>query len=455
MDLNEKESPAKAQKILQFIKLVELVALIISAAYAAFYWGFAFFGDKSNLGLAGLAFLFILPGTIIALAWRFIVWRSVRKISSKTKILLWIDALGPALTIIPGVSLLAGLTFNAIGFVYPLSILEYLRLPGAYVVSLIGGVILGVVILVLYLRVINLMLNPEPTTISPADQERNKKIIRNKILFGLGLAILFIGGVVVWGKIYAHRQGFDDRDHDGVLALEEERFRTNPNNPDTDSDGLDDCTELGFDRYNDQQPLAKRGGFSRYGTDPLNADTDSDGVPDGAEVAQFSNPVGPGLATQEQLNRWEVWPNRPECATRSSRKVEYIAKNNINLPLNRSSFPTENTNVNTNHTSNINTSTNNNYPAIQVSDVRISIGKAMATASWKTNVPTGGIFYYSITGANSRESINLNGYNQTSPSVTFPVQIGKVYSYTIDPCVLDVRNNPTCAPQPESQFRAE
>ena len=57
----------------------------------------------------------------------------------------------------------------------------------------------------------------------------------------------------------------DDRDGDGLADFEEDELGTDPDNPDTDGDGLLDGTEV-----NGENP-----------TDPLNADTDGDGLCDG------------------------------------------------------------------------------------------------------------------------------------------------------------------------------
>src|SRR5690606_26755506 len=57
-----------------------------------------------------------------------------------------------------------------------------------------------------------------------------------------------------------------DNDMDGLLRKDEERLGTDPLNPDTDGDGLNDGDEVNI-----------------YKTDPLNPDTDGDGLKDGAD----------------------------------------------------------------------------------------------------------------------------------------------------------------------------
>jgi len=68
-----------------------------------------------------------------------------------------------------------------------------------------------------------------------------------------------------------------DSDNDGLTDAEEKTLGTDPNNPDTDGDGLFDGEEVKV-----------------YKTDPLNPDTDGDGFKDGDEVKNGYDPKGPG-----------------------------------------------------------------------------------------------------------------------------------------------------------------
>ncbi len=69
---------------------------------------------------------------------------------------------------------------------------------------------------------------------------------------------------------------FEDPDHDGLTNLQEFQNGTDPNNPDTDGDGLTDGQEVLV-----------------YHTNPLVADTDGDGIPDGLEVSLGTDPLDP------------------------------------------------------------------------------------------------------------------------------------------------------------------
>lgn len=72
-----------------------------------------------------------------------------------------------------------------------------------------------------------------------------------------------------------------DTDKDGLPDTREAQLGTDPNNPDTDADGLFDKEEVDV-----------------YHTNPLNSDTDGDTFPDGSEVKKGYNPNGPGKLLQ-------------------------------------------------------------------------------------------------------------------------------------------------------------
>ena len=68
--------------------------------------------------------------------------------------------------------------------------------------------------------------------------------------------------------------GSADPDGDGLTNAEEAELGTDPNNADTDGDGLDDYTEV-----------------NETGTDPTVADTDGDGYDDGDEWEDNTDPL--------------------------------------------------------------------------------------------------------------------------------------------------------------------
>jgi outer membrane protein OmpA-like peptidoglycan-associated protein len=99
-----------------------------------------------------------------------------------------------------------------------------------------------------------------------------------------------------------------DSDADGLNDGEEvNRYRTNPSVADSDNDGLKDGDEVNTGR---------NGHDAR--TDPLKADTDGDGLNDGAEVTQyFTNPTaadtdGDGLSDGDEVTKYKSDPLKPD-----------------------------------------------------------------------------------------------------------------------------------------------
>ena len=104
--------------------------------------------------------------------------------------------------------------------------------------------------------------------------------------YSAGLGITLVSG---WGG--------SDHDNDGLTKREEEELGTDPNNPDTDGDGLWDGEEV-----------------RKYFTNPLNPDTDSDGLSDGDEVHKYktdpnkADTDGDGLKDGEEVNTYRTDP---------------------------------------------------------------------------------------------------------------------------------------------------
>jgi outer membrane protein OmpA-like peptidoglycan-associated protein/opacity protein-like surface antigen len=111
------------------------------------------------------------------------------------------------------------------------------------------------------------------------------------------------GGVVwTWGarvKPVVRPVGpLSDRDADGLPDVEEPKYNCDPDNPDSDQDGLFDGEEVYTYRTDPMNPdtdfdMLKDGEeVKRHKTDPLKADTDDGGVTDGHEVLEDStNPL--------------------------------------------------------------------------------------------------------------------------------------------------------------------
>jgi outer membrane protein OmpA-like peptidoglycan-associated protein/outer membrane protein W len=91
-----------------------------------------------------------------------------------------------------------------------------------------------------------------------------------------------------------------DNDRDGLTNSEEKMFRVNPNNPDTDGDGLSDGEEIKTHKTDPRRPDSDGDGLKdgeeirTHKTSPAMADTDGDGLSDGSEVLQHNtNPAKP------------------------------------------------------------------------------------------------------------------------------------------------------------------
>ncbi len=112
--------------------------------------------------------------------------------------------------------------------------------------------------------------------------------VYNKALTGEDAAFLFANP----GQVL---QASEDFDNDGLKDSDEIAIHgTNPDNPDSDGDGVLDGAEVagGTDPLNadsDSDGLTD-GAEIALGTDPTSADSDGDGVSDGAEVATKTDP---------------------------------------------------------------------------------------------------------------------------------------------------------------------
>jgi hypothetical protein len=103
-----------------------------------------------------------------------------------------------------------------------------------------------------------------------------------------------------------------DFDNDGVSNLEEAEAGTNPNDADTDGDGLTDFQELSIYHTNplywdtDHDVLSDFVEVTRYKTDPTNKDSDGDGLDDNVELLDYqTDPLsrdteGDGLIDSEE-----------------------------------------------------------------------------------------------------------------------------------------------------------
>jgi len=99
------------------------------------------------------------------------------------------------------------------------------------------------------------------------------------------------------GIAYSQESMSSDKDKDGLTKREELELGTDPRNPDTDGDGLNDGMEV-----------------RQYTTDPRKADTDNDGLKDGEEILNYkTNPLkadtdNDGLTDYDELMKFKTDP---------------------------------------------------------------------------------------------------------------------------------------------------
>lgn len=136
----------------------------------------------------------------------------------------------------------------------------------------------------------------------------------------------------------------NDRDDDGLPDLDEEGWGTDPDNPDTDNDGIRDGTEVfGANPTNPTRPDSDGdglcdgagsgdgscrpgedtngdGGRDAGETDPNVADTDGGSVPDGTEVGRGTDPLDPSDDLDDPTGSGTI-VGEEACACRASADV--------------------------------------------------------------------------------------------------------------------------------------
>jgi outer membrane protein OmpA-like peptidoglycan-associated protein len=122
-------------------------------------------------------------------------------------------------------------------------------------------------------------------------------------------------------KLFRTNPNNADTDGDGLLDGEEVKtFKTDPRKADSDGDGLKDGDEIRVYKTNpnmadtDADGLNDGGEVLTHNTNPLKADTDGDGLKDGQEVLQFkTNPLKPdtdgdGLTDGQEVTQYKTDP---------------------------------------------------------------------------------------------------------------------------------------------------
>ena len=152
--------------------------------------------------------------------------------------------------------------------------------------------------------------------------------------FNVGLGLTFTGESM-----------YSDKDGDGLIKKEELELGTDPNNPDTDGDGLNDGAEVKQYQTDPRNPdtdgdsLKDGEEVLNYKTNPLKADTDDDGLKDNEEINKYkTNPLkadtdGDGLKDGEEVLKYKTDPLKADTDNDGLKDGEEVAKYKTN-PLN-------------------------------------------------------------------------------------------------------------------------
>ncbi|MCG6960293.1 OmpA family protein [bacterium BMS3Abin03] len=127
--------------------------------------------------------------------------------------------------------------------------------------------------------------------------------------YNLGVGLTLVSG-----------SGSSDNDKDGLTKREEKELGTDPDNPDSDEDGLKDGAEVKKYFTNPLNPDTDGDGLNdgdevnKYGTSPVKADTDLDDLNDGKEVLTYktdplnSDSDNDKLLDGEEVNKYKTNP---------------------------------------------------------------------------------------------------------------------------------------------------
>lgn len=131
-------------------------------------------------------------------------------------------------------------------------------------------------------------------------RNENDKTWESYINIGLGLTMV-------------NESCSSDRDKDKLSRCEEEKLGSDPKNPDSDSDGLNDGDEVLNWRTDPTNPDSDGDGLNDFkevielNTNAINPDTDEDGLSDGEEVLKYgTNPLKPDSDNDDLSDSLEI-----------------------------------------------------------------------------------------------------------------------------------------------------
>jgi hypothetical protein len=150
------------------------------------------------------------------------------------------------------------------------------------------------------------------------------KNMRKKVIVGSIITIAVITAIILLVTSLHVVPAYADPDHDGLTNDREEMYGTNPNNPDTDNDGLKDGEEIDnygtspVDYDTDVDGIGDGDEVLTYGTNPKDLDSDDDGLEDGYEVmSTHTNPTkldtdGDGLNDKQEIDIYHTNALNPD-----------------------------------------------------------------------------------------------------------------------------------------------
>ena len=146
---------------------------------------------------------------------------------------------------------------------------------------------------------------------------------RNTAVIGLTAAVA-LAAVAVFYYYNSTIIAEADPDRDGLPNDVEAALGTDPENPDTDNDGLSDGEEVNtygtspVDFDTDGDGIGDGEEVNNYGTDPRDKDSDDDGIDDGMEVMSYgtdpssTDTDGDGLNDREEVQFYNTDPNNAD-----------------------------------------------------------------------------------------------------------------------------------------------
>ena len=194
--------------------------------------------------------------------------------------------------------------------------------------SLLTGLVGFIIISAIVVLLINPLLRPDPLPATPNPTE------------AVQATAIAATAVAVEATIAG------DDDGDGLSNDDEIKHNTDPQNPDTDGDGLLDGQEVNQYGTNPTQQDSDGDGLidgeevNDYQTDPNNPDTDGDSIPDGAEVEAGTDPRNLPTPRQHTYGHTDPYPHTKRDTDHTRTRHDPLNRYTHQYPRPRHTFPT-------------------------------------------------------------------------------------------------------------------